>query len=326
MGRRTAETAMARSLRREGGEGGTDRMTERAREDPWASWLLRPTSSADDAELKEGWVEALHPTRDRVLENARLSGGEILLDVGAGDGLIAFGALAKLGDEGRVIFSDISQQLLDHCSRLAEEAGVADRCRFLRAPATDLSALADASVDAVTTRSVLIYVGEKRRAFEEFYRVLRPGGRLSIFEPVGSFKRPDPPGIFWGYDVAPVRDLAERVRAVYERAQPRDADPMYDFDEQDLLRWAEEVGFEEVRLDYRAEIARGNPPGWDPQRSWDICARIPPNPLVPSLEEAAAGALTPEEAERFLTHLRPLVERGERTSRRAHAYLWATKT
>ena len=34
--------------------------------------------------------------------------------------------------------------------------------------------------------------GDKGRAFGEFYRVLKLGGRLSIFEPVGSFRGPEP--------------------------------------------------------------------------------------------------------------------------------------
>jgi hypothetical protein len=42
-----------------------------------------------------------------VLRNAALTGGEILLDVGASDGLVAFGALEIVGEGGRVHFSDI---------------------------------------------------------------------------------------------------------------------------------------------------------------------------------------------------------------------------
>ena len=296
-------------------------MTGRTQNDEWAEWLLRRGTAGD----KKGWVEFLRPIRDRVLENARLSGSETLLDVGAGDGLIAFGALELLGEQGRVIFSDVSQDLLDHSKKLAEEIGVGRRCQFIRAPATDLSELGDASVDVTTTRSVLIYVEDKRRAFEEFYRVLRSGGRLSIFEPVGSFKYPEPPGIFRGCDVTPVRDLADRVKSVYERLQPRDSHPLFDFDERDLLRHAEDAGFEEIHLDYRVEISPGNPPKWKEEKAWDIVAKSAPTPLVPSLEEAAQEALSPDESRRLLDYMRPLVEEGRLMRREAGAYLWAVK-
>jgi hypothetical protein len=49
------------------------------------------------------------------------------------------------------------------------------------------------------------------------------------------------------------------------------------------------------------------------------------NPRIPALAEAMREALTPEEAERYTAYLRPLVEEGRGTSRRASAYLWARK-
>jgi arsenite methyltransferase len=49
----------------------------------------------------------------------------------------------------------------------------------------------------VTTRSVLIYVEDRRAAFAEFFRVLRLGGRLSIFEPINRFALPHH---LFGYD------------------------------------------------------------------------------------------------------------------------------
>ncbi len=293
-------------------------MTEPVR-DQWAEWLLNRGTAGD----KDGWIKFLRPVRDRVLENAALSESETLLDVGAGDGMIAFGALEKMGEGGQVIFADISQDLLDHSSALAEERGVSDRCSFVLASATDLSELNDSSVDVVTTRSVLIYVKDRLSAFREFHRVLKPGGRLFIFEPVASFKMPEPPGIFLGCDVTAVEDLAERIKAFYHQAQPRDSDPMHDFGERDLVRCAEEAGFAEIDLEFRAEVARGNPPGWG-EKAWDIIAKAAPNPLVPPLEEVAERVLSPEEARRFLVHLRRLVESGRRTRRQASAYLRAT--
>ena len=53
--------------------------------------------------------------------------------------------------------------------------------------------------------------------------------------------------------------------------------------------------------------------------------RIPGNPNIPSLEEAMAEALTQEEIERFVAHLRPLVEARRGTERWAVAVLWAVK-
>jgi arsenite methyltransferase len=61
-------------------------------------------------------------TRDRILDQAGLAAGDTLLDVGCGDGLIGFGALDR--GAGLVIFSDISQDLLDQCRRLAGELDV----------------------------------------------------------------------------------------------------------------------------------------------------------------------------------------------------------
>jgi len=52
--------------------------------------------------------------------------------------------------------------------------------------ADDLLMLSDESVDAVTTRSVLIYVPAKGQAFREFHRVLKAGGQVSIFEPINA--------------------------------------------------------------------------------------------------------------------------------------------
>ena len=302
-------------------------MADSAR-DKWAEWLLERRFGGDDPERRKMSVDFLIPVRDRVLDNAGISGGETLLDVGAGDGLIAFGALDRLGKDGRVIFADISQDLLDHSDGLAEEAGVADRCSFLHASADDLSALEDGSVSMVTTRSVLIYVEDKKRAFEEFHRVLKPGGRLSIFEPINRFSsRVDSAeaGFFGGYDVAPVRDLARKVLSAYERRQPPDTDPMLDFDERDLLDLTESTGFEEIHLDYEAEVSPGNRATWGKIRNWDTFLKSSGNPKIPTLEEAMNETLTPEETERFTAHLRPLVERSERTARSAVAYLWAVK-
>ncbi len=232
----------------------------------------------------------------------------------------ASAALPLVGDSGIVIFSDFSQDLLDVSRSLAAQVGVLDRCRFLRAPAEDLSALADGSVDVVTTRSVLIYVDDKRAAVQEFFRVLRPRGRLSTFEPINRFGFPEPPGQLFGYDVTPIQDIAEKVRAVYHRVHPSDTDSMLNFDERDLLADAEAAGLDEIHLEYQADIGPNSL-----ALPWDTFVRTSFNPRAPTLEEAMGETLTPAEAEQFVAYLRPLMDAAPGTFRSATAYLWTTK-
>lgn len=293
-------------------------MTAEAGEDRWAAWLARRRHGGDPEQLRRT-LEFLAPIRAQVISHAALTRGDTVLDVGCGDGLIAFAAAEEVGPSGLVIFSDVSTDLLDRCWRLASELGINERCRFERAAASDLSPVEDASVDAVTLRSVLIYEPAKATAFGEFHRVLRPGGRLSLFEPINRFVSPEPPERIRGYDVGTLTELAAKVRAVYEAIQPAAIDPMVDFDERDLLRLAEESGFAQIHLQLWADIERPKPTPW---QAW---LHSSGNPRIPTLAEAMEQTLTREETERLSAQLRPQVEQGTGQHRMAVAYLWATR-
>jgi SAM-dependent methyltransferase len=283
--------------------------------DCWAEWLAHMRSGGD-AEKRRRGLEELTLVRDRVLDNARLSEGETLLDVGCGEGLVGFAALER--GAGTVMFSDISQDLLDFCNEAATDLGVLDRCRFLRASADDLASLEDESVDVVTTRSVLIYVDDKASAFSEFSRVLRPGGRISLFEPINRFARRSAE-TWTGYDLGAIPDLSQKLRAIYSAIQPPDSDPMLSFDERDLIDLAEEAGFFPISLDLEARLAPLEP------RTWEGFVNSAGNPRIPTVGDAMEQALTSEEQERFIDHLRPLVEQGHGVLRMATAYLYAVK-
>jgi arsenite methyltransferase len=284
--------------------------------DHWAEWLLERRFGGDPDAVPK-FVAKLQQTRDRVLDGAQLQPGDTLLDVGAGDGLIAFGALER--GAGEVVFSDVSSDLLEHARSLAEDVGAADRCRFVHAAAEDLAPIADTSVDVVTTRSVLIYVERKDDAFREFHRILRPGGRLSVFEPINRFGCEFRDSeTFWGYPLDGLSDVRDKLNELYRTLQPED-DPMLDFDERDLVTLAVEAGFFPVELDLGVEVTPLEP------LPWDRFANTPGNPKIPSLAEAMDQALTTDERERLTAHLRPLVERGEGVGRWAKAYLRATK-
>jgi ubiquinone/menaquinone biosynthesis C-methylase UbiE len=296
------------------------------KQDLWARWLLNRRHGGDPRQLRTV-LDQLYPVRDKVLQHANLGEGETLLDVGCGDGLIGFGALEKV-QTARVIFSDISQDLLDHAQSLARDMQLTGRCEFLNASADDLSALGDAGVDVVTTRSVLIYVSAKQKAFDEFYRVLKPNGRLSIFEPINRFGWPGPDHLFMGCDVTPVQALAQKVKDVFLCLQPPEVDPMTDFDERDLLAYAEKAGFRESHLELQAKVtqpAKDGAPKPEAVVDWESLLKTAGNPKIPSLEEAMQQVLTPEETESLVAHLRSLFEAGQVVSRSARAYVWAVK-
>lgn len=255
-------------------------------------------------------MERLRGVRDRVLDQAGLEPGETALDVGCGDGLIAFGALERRA--GLCIFSDISRDLLAECRGLAVTLGLLDRCRFVSAAADDLSPIESSSVDLVTTRSVLIYVEDKAAAFREFRRVLRPGGRVSLFEPINRLNR-----FMRAYDPRDVKELDERIKAGFEELQPRDSDPMLDFDDRDLVELAEAAGFRRVRLTLEVVTEPPEPMPWQAylDTAW--------NPRIPTVREMADRVLSAEEKERWAARMRPLVEAGAGSTRMASAYLVA---
>lgn len=284
--------------------------------DQWAEWLAERRFGGDP-EIKRRFSEELSERADKVLDHAELGEDETLLDVGCGEGLIGFRALERGAQT--VIFSDISQDLLDFCREAAVQFGVLDRCRFVRASADQLAEIKAGSVDVVTTRSVLIYVPDKESAFREFARVLRPGGRISLFEPINRFAG-RVADTWAGYDLRSIPEIARKLRAVYDKIQPPDTDPMLNFDERDLLELAERAEFFPVRLHLEVEITPSEP------RTWEGFLNISGNPKIPTLAEAMQQALTVGERQTLTDHLRPLVEEGRGTWRMASAHLWATKS
>ncbi|MEA2635294.1 MAG: arsenite methyltransferase [Chloroflexota bacterium] len=294
-------------------------------EDCWALWIRQRRQGG--TELPPDLVKELERRRDSVLDRAALQPGNVVLDVGCGDGLIGFGALDRVGPNGQVIFSDISADLIARCkAQFPSPSGGGqgggssrERCRFVVNPADDLQDIADTSVDVVTTRSVLIYVDRKDRAFAEFFRVLRPGGRISLGEPINRFSYPEPRGRFLGYDAMPVVEIVGKLEAFFDREERPKIGAMMDFDERDLIAIAEHAGFQNIHLDLLADIKPPRP------QDWTRFTQVAGNPLSPTLEEAMNASLTPTERELFTAHLKPLVESGTGSERRAFAFLSAEK-
>jgi arsenite methyltransferase len=167
--------------------------------------------------------------------------------------------------------------------------------------------------------SVLIYVSQKAQAFAEFFRVLRPDGRLAIHEPINRVMFPEPASEFLGYQVGAVQDLADKVKAAGDACDDQESS-MIDFDEQDLLRLAGAAGFREIHLELRQQIASHHAP-----MAWEAFLSSSGNPLAPTNGEMITLALNPADRARFEEHLRPAVEAGDMVRRIAVADLWAEK-
>lgn len=286
--------------------------------DKWAQWLLARREGGSAA-LRASRAPDLAELRDGVLDRAELAPDDVLLDVGCGTGLIGFGALDRLGPDGHVIFSDVSQDLLDECQRTA---GGDERCSFLQASAENLAGQPDGTVDVITTRSVLIYSDRKAAAFAEFFRVLRPGGRISLFEPINRFLKQRRPNSMFDLPRSPVDDLLAKVRDAYNSAIEEAVEPMIDFDERDLIDWAVTAGFEAIELDYRAQL---DVPA-EPIINWGVLKRTSPNPLAPTYGQVIAAALTDDERERLDTHMDAMAAAGTPTRRTiATAFLRALR-
>ncbi len=290
-------------------------------QDRWSRWLLHGRFGDDEVALQRT-LEFLEPIRDRVLAAARISPGAVVADVGCGDGLLGFGALSLVGDTGRVVFADVSEELLEQCRAIATELEGADRCRFVHTGAESLEGIEDGSIDVVMTRSVLIYVEDKASAFTAFLRVLRPGGRISLYEPINRRYTERNRDTLFGYDATPIQDLAAKVWTIFEAAVPAEG-PMMGFDETDLFRLAESSGLSEIAV--TLELSSTDRPPFAGV-AWDDLMKISPNPHAPTFGEAIDQGLTPDEARSVESYLRPLVdENAGGPFRSADAYVSAVR-
>jgi ubiquinone/menaquinone biosynthesis C-methylase UbiE len=290
--------------------------------DKWSRWLLE-TRFGGDEKIAELGLRLLRQLRDTLLEKAALKDGQVLLDVGAGDGLIAFGALEKLGPSGRVILADISRPLLDHAREAAEKMGVTDRCEFIEASAESLSAIASESIDVVTTRSVLIFVEDKLRALKEFYRVLKPGGRTALFETVNRREQWRPSEIWTGVgglyraeEIEPIRDLATRLVSSLETTP---LETMTSAGHTEYLHMCEDAGFAATHMALSI-VSAPHPPA-----KIESLLKVSPNPLWPAPSELMDKIFTAEERARFIEYMRPLVESGKGIARFSSVFIWAFK-
>ena len=303
-----------------------NRQTE-AQSDLWSDWLLHRRHGGSEQQAGN-----LRPAIDsyaaRVLDFAKLAPGMTLVDIGSGDGLIAFEALRRVGPELQVILTDISEALLKHAEQQAAQRHVSEQCRFVHSSAEDLSAIPDNSADVVTTRSVLAYVPDKRQAFREMFRILKPGGRIALAEPV---MRDEAIKVLamknWIAD-HPDHENTRYLRLLHQfkSAQYPDtlekiaASPLTNYSERDLFIIAGEAGFTGVHVELHIDMVLRN------TLPWEQYIECSPHPLARPLAEIMQTHFTPEDRLYFEQTMRPLLEKGEMEGIERMVYLSALKS
>jgi SAM-dependent methyltransferase len=158
---------------------------------------------------------------------AELRPGQVVLDLGSGGGLDCLRAAEAVGSSGRVIGVDMTPEMIARARKTTMETTGVNNVEFRLGEIENLP-VADGSVDVVISNCVLSLCPDKDRAFQEAFRVLRPGGRLALCDVLLDRTMPQP-----------LLEALGRQGASLEGA----------VDERGYVRALEDAGFVDVRVE-----------------------------------------------------------------------------
>lgn len=287
--------------------------------DRWLSWL-NSGRDAGNIEARRRSLAWLRPVYDRVLEAASPRLGESVLEIGAGEGTLGLLALERVGPSGRLVLTDISSSVIAALQETLVD-DLSGRVELVACPAETLAGIEDASVDVVLARSVLIYSTDLDAAMASIARVLRPGGRVSAFEPLWLFfDQAKAPNEFFGREMSGCEVEIAAVMAGYREDLKSTLDnPLT---AESLVAAAEAAGLGSIRATVEVE-SRNLPAGDDVAVELALHGR--PNPNTCSPAEMAARVLPPRQASRFLDTMEESIRAGRGRVRTAAVYLSAQR-
>jgi ubiquinone/menaquinone biosynthesis C-methylase UbiE len=294
--------------------------------DVWSDWLLHHRQ-ADDPAYSAVVQAVVAGYADRVIDAAKLAPGMTLADVGAGEGVVGFRAIDRVGPSLQCVFTDISRPMLRYAEALAVQRNIRDRCTFHECGADNLAPLSDESVDVVATRAVLAYVADKPAALREFFRVLKPGGRVSICEPIlqdeafyarALRRRVENQG---GAAVDRFLVLLHRWKAAQfpDDEESFARSPIVNYSERDLLNFVRNAGFGDIHLQLEIDVKPSL------ITSWDVFVGSSPHPWAPPLSRILAEQFTPDDRQFLERIVRPAVESGNNVTTERVVYVSAVK-
>jgi len=123
------------------------------------------------------------------LEYLDLKEGERVLDLGCGTGSETMQAAFLVGDQGIAVGLDITIEMVDIADKNAREKGIYNA--YYMYGSIEHLPLGNGSFDAIMSNCVINHASDKKKVYEEIFRVLRSGGRFVISDAVSKENLPD---------------------------------------------------------------------------------------------------------------------------------------